>query len=69
MQEEHNKLEIGEIVIIDGIKEYTVIKEKENKYLLLSNNEPLNIIIGYYKDNKIEVINNKKEILKMISCN
>lgn len=61
-----NKDKIGDIVILDKNKEYIIINKYEDYVVLLSNFEPVSILVGRINDNKLSIETNQNTILKVL---
>lgn len=63
-----NKYDIGDIVLINDTKEYTIINNYNDYYVLLSNNSPIDILIGKINENNnLSIINDRKIVLEVLS--
>ena len=58
-------VKIGDILIIND-KEYFVFRIKKDVIYLMTTKIPLSILLVRYND-KIEIINDKKEIIELLS--
>lgn len=58
---------VKDIILLDDNRKYIILKKKNEYYLLMSDSEPLNIMVGKIENNKFVVANDKEiieEILK-----
>ena len=58
---------VKDIILLDDNRKSIILKKKNEYYLLMSDSEPLNIMVGKIESNKFVVVNDKKiieEILK-----
>ena len=59
-------IEIGNVVSLDK-EEYFIFKIKDNYIYLMTTHQPILIKLCEYKDNKLEVVTDKKQIIKLLS--
>lgn len=64
MQDRYN---VGDIIKLDNNHEYCIIKKYNEYYVLLSQNEPLEILIVNINGNEINVVIDKKIIEEVLS--
>ncbi len=65
--EERSNYDLGQVILVDNQKEYVIIKKIDNKVVLLSCEEPINILIGEINDKILHIITNREEVEKMLS--
>lgn len=65
--QEQDKYNVNDTVLLKDNKEYAIIKKVENYYVFLSLEQPLTILVGTIKGDKINVIDDKDIIKKVLS--
>ena len=61
------KYKVKDIILLDDNRKYSIIKKVNEYYILLSVDEPLNIMIAKIKNDKILVETDKKIIEEVLS--
>ena len=63
-----DKYEVNDIILLDN-HEYCIIKKYKEYMVVLSNFEPLEIIVGYIKNDKFVKETNKKIVEQILTKN
>jgi len=66
MQKQDN-YNVKDTILCSDNKEYAIIKKVNEYYVFLSTEQPLKILVGTIENNKINIINDKNIIEKILS--
>jgi hypothetical protein len=62
-----DKYKINDIIILDDNIEYSIIKQINNYYVLLSLSQPLKILVVTIENDKAKIVTDKKIIKEVLS--
>jgi hypothetical protein len=62
-----DKYKINDIIILDDNIEYSIIKQMNNYYVLLSLSQPLKILVVTIENDKAKIVTDKKIIKEVLS--